>query len=367
MIAKQQIRKPENWQDFELLCKKLWGEIWECSDTIQRNGRAGQTQQGVDIYGYIKSQNAYYGIQCKGKDEYTNSQLTEEEIDNEIAKAKTFEPKLKRLIFATTANKDAKIEAYIRSKNVEHIAKGEFEVYLSSWEDIVDLLEERRNTYNWYINNCQYKDSTDVEVTIEGKTEYTIHPQYYRTTLKYEYCPPNPFEIWVDSSISQHHETDYRWATVFIQVENIGSTAITDYKLYLNFEEDGLDDTSDMISYPNPIMSGTNYISILERIDRIREVFTYNDSKDLYIVPTENTLVQTDSRNFKIGIKPKDGVSEIIMNWDFKSRDYNKQGTIVIKVEPEYEDRVQIVKVDKFADMHQDEINIEPKIVRDND
>mgnify|MGYP000965934417 CR=1 FL=1 len=46
-------------------------------------------------------------IQCKGKDDYANAQLTEGEIDTEIEKALGFEPELKLLIFATTANKDA--------------------------------------------------------------------------------------------------------------------------------------------------------------------------------------------------------------------------------------------------------------------
>jgi hypothetical protein len=58
MIAPTQIRKPENWQDFEKLCKKLWGEIWDCSDTIQRNGRSGQNQNGVDIFGLPKNETA---------------------------------------------------------------------------------------------------------------------------------------------------------------------------------------------------------------------------------------------------------------------------------------------------------------------
>lgn len=35
MIAPTQIMKPKNWQDFEKLCKLLWGEIWNCSDSIK--------------------------------------------------------------------------------------------------------------------------------------------------------------------------------------------------------------------------------------------------------------------------------------------------------------------------------------------
>ena len=35
MIAPTQLKKPSNWQDFEKLCKLLWGEIWVCEDTIK--------------------------------------------------------------------------------------------------------------------------------------------------------------------------------------------------------------------------------------------------------------------------------------------------------------------------------------------
>ena len=34
MIAQTQLKKPSNWQDFEKLCKLLWGEIWVCENII---------------------------------------------------------------------------------------------------------------------------------------------------------------------------------------------------------------------------------------------------------------------------------------------------------------------------------------------
>ena len=110
---KQQILKPENWQDFEELCKVLWSEIWECPE-IKKNGRFGQNQNGVDIYGIPKNETKYFGIQCKGKDEYTKSKLTELEITSEINKAKNFKPYLKKLYIATTANKDERIEELVK-------------------------------------------------------------------------------------------------------------------------------------------------------------------------------------------------------------------------------------------------------------
>jgi len=86
----KKIQRPENWQDFESLCKMLWGEIWQC-DEIQKNGRSGQSQNGVDVYGIPVNEVAYYGIQCKGKDEYINVNFTTNEIDIELAKALTHE------------------------------------------------------------------------------------------------------------------------------------------------------------------------------------------------------------------------------------------------------------------------------------
>lgn len=147
MKAAQSLAKPVNWQDFESLCKKLWGEIWNCPE-IKKNGRSGQAQAGIDVYGIPNGESSYYGIQCKGKDEYTGKQLTEKEINKEIEKAKHFEPPLKKMYFATTSSKDVNIEALIRKKNIEHINSGLFEVHIYSWEDIVDLIHENKSTYD---------------------------------------------------------------------------------------------------------------------------------------------------------------------------------------------------------------------------
>jgi hypothetical protein len=40
MEASKSLRRPTSWQDFETLCKKLWGEIWSCPE-IKKNGRSG--------------------------------------------------------------------------------------------------------------------------------------------------------------------------------------------------------------------------------------------------------------------------------------------------------------------------------------
>ncbi|WP_449435086.1 restriction endonuclease [Pedobacter steynii] len=178
MQAPKSLPKPQNWQDFESLCKKLWGEIWKCEE-IKKNGRSGQTQHGVDVYGNPRGEKYYYGIQCKGKDGYTNKQLTQDEVLTEIEKAKNFVPKLKKLYFATTANKDAVIEAFFREKNLEHMDADLFEVHLYSWEDIVDLIGENRETYTYYVDSQNFKSSKEVDVTFEnGEHEITLTPKF---------------------------------------------------------------------------------------------------------------------------------------------------------------------------------------------
>lgn len=75
-------------------------------------------------------------------------QLTRKEIDEEVKKALEFQLKLGKLILVTTTNKNAKIEEYIRIKNTENRSKGLFYVKILSWEDIIYLLEQHRETYN---------------------------------------------------------------------------------------------------------------------------------------------------------------------------------------------------------------------------
>ena len=173
---KKTIGKPENWQDFETLCKKLWGEIWEIPNKIKKNGRLGQEQAGVDIYGKPKGENSYWGIQCKGKDDYSNAVLTEKEITKEIEKAKEFQPKLEVFIIATTSNKDAKIEQFIRLKDIENQQSGSFEILLFCWQDIVDLIEENGDTLNWYLNDIGQKGKFEFKVSFNNLGFLPIKP-----------------------------------------------------------------------------------------------------------------------------------------------------------------------------------------------
>ena len=382
MEGKLQLRKPENWQDFERLCKVLWGEIWECPDTIKRNGRQGQAQKGVDVYGIKKGECVYRGIQCKGKDDYTNSQLTESEIDSEIAKVLLFTPKLKSFFFATTANKDAHIEEYIRKKNLESISKGEFEIDIFAWEDIVDLIEAHRNTYNWFLNNCSYKDVSDVEVFIGGKKEYTIFPEYFRITKEYHLKPQelswlseeslkliqaNTHFMNLNDVLYPPSKHDYRCCTISINIYNTGKTVIEDYKLSIIIEMENVLEISDKFHYYNSrLMDQAAVAQINARKDAQREVFESTEYCNVIEYrPKDRILVQDDHRTFKIAVKPKDNVQSIKVMWVLHSRNYKKEGELILNVEPKFEDKKEKVEVDNIDELKENEVIILPKIVEE--
>lgn len=132
---------PSNWQDFESLCLDLWKSIWE-DDGAQKNGRQGQSQHGVDIWGQPDGTTEWHGVQCKGKDNYTNQNLTENELLSEVEKAKGFTPQLSKFIMATTAPRDAKIQEKARQLTDAHQCL--FKISIYSWADIIDLLERHR-------------------------------------------------------------------------------------------------------------------------------------------------------------------------------------------------------------------------------
>lgn len=67
--------KPKNWQDFEDQMWVLFSNVLNDPNT-QKNGRSGQKQNGVDIFGH-RNEHCFVGIQCKEK---YDSQVTEQEL-----------------------------------------------------------------------------------------------------------------------------------------------------------------------------------------------------------------------------------------------------------------------------------------------
>jgi len=374
---KKSIQKPENWQDFETLCKKLWGEIWDIPLKIKKNGRSGQSQSGVDVYGIPKGENSYWGIQCKGKDNYTNARLTKNEIENEIAKAKTFNPKLDVFIFATTMNKDVEIEEFVRLKDIESRENNSFEILLYCWEDIADLIDENIDTYNFWVANKSHKTKFDFEVYLNDfENDFIIKPKCIRKIKRYKLKEPKIEKLDIGfsplfdntelmrklSMITQppqfkayvsHQKVNEAICSFEIIMKNVGSVVIEDWRLRFR-----------VVGEHKEIMDqlGTGPMGMID-IGYLKHKRTYVKENTISFTPKDNEpLIQKDNRYFKAYIIPLCKEYTIPIEWELLARDYDKSGTIFLKVQPEYEDKIIYEYVDTEDDLKGDEIiSIEEK------
>ena len=125
---------------FEDLCHALFKRVWQ-DPLAQKNGRRGQAQHGVDVFGSPNGdRRSYRGVQCKGKDSNYGSKAEWPEVLAEIAKAEEFSPKLSGWVFATTAPADAALQRVARELSVKRGAAGLFSVDVLGWEEIQSLM-----------------------------------------------------------------------------------------------------------------------------------------------------------------------------------------------------------------------------------
>lgn len=360
---KKTIGKPENWQDFETLCKKLWGEIWQIQTKIKKNGRLGQPQAGIDIYGKSKGEKTYSGIQCKGKDDYSKAKLTKAEIDNEIEKAKLFKPKLKVLIFATTANKDAKIEEYVRLKDIEYQEKN-FDILLYCWEDIVDLIGDNRDTYDWYVNEIKYQERYNLEVFFNDfNKELTLTPIFHKLIKRYKLKPTQLKQdkflyrnlisdielLSTPPQFVQSKSNNRTWCDFKIIMENTGNKVIEDWNVTFMFKS-GIREIYDESE------SGDMYStsSLVHRTE-----FISNEENKIEYKPFNNQpLIQKKSNCFDVSILPEINADKITLEWSLLARDFNKDGKLEIKINPKFREKIFIIDVYDEPDMLEDEIKI---------
>jgi len=147
---KMGIYPPKYWQDFEELTVDVFKFVF--GDPLPTaHGRSGQSQQGVDVYGYDETSDPprCIGIQCKKRDQVSASGkvlagglLTERIISDEVKKAKRFYPHLDRLIIATTALRDAQVQRFAREIDQDQRANNSFGLSIWFWEDYEKYIQD---------------------------------------------------------------------------------------------------------------------------------------------------------------------------------------------------------------------------------
>ena len=140
-ISNMNLPTPKSWDEFEEITLDPLKIKWD-SPNLQRHGRRGQSQNGIDIYGedYLSQ---HVGVQCKKYD----LELKKSVIEEEITKAERFQPAIKIFFIATTQPTDAKLQKDVRLISKDRTSIGKFAVSIFFWDDIVQELVTNEKCY----------------------------------------------------------------------------------------------------------------------------------------------------------------------------------------------------------------------------
>lgn len=141
LLAATQIPKPADEQAFERASIVLWRALLG-DPNIQRNGRRGQRQNGVDLFGVRDQDPAYViGVQCKLKSD--GHFLTADEVRDEVRKALTFRPDLREYFITTTAPDDVALQELARELALEQKNNGRrILIYVWGWNTLEERISE---------------------------------------------------------------------------------------------------------------------------------------------------------------------------------------------------------------------------------
>ncbi|WP_035945105.1 hypothetical protein [Burkholderia multivorans] len=140
-IPKRSVTFVRNTQQaFERFTRDLFAAHWNYP-TAEMNGRAGQAQAGVDVYGINFGTGKLEAVQCKGKDGRYGHSVTKEELRAEVKKALLFKPEPSHYYLVTSSAADVAVQEEARLISAAHAAEGKFAVQVFGWEQLLALLQ----------------------------------------------------------------------------------------------------------------------------------------------------------------------------------------------------------------------------------
>lgn len=174
-----EIPKPKNETDFELMCKRVYGAVFQ--DPIPKtNGRKGQPQWGVDVFVEDNISGGRIGIQCK---KYCLTKLTFKHVTDEVAAADKKKLPIGLLLIATTAQSDSKLLLDVMTLSDDRKSKGLFEVAVEFWEEIEShiadnpVLQEHYAPHSPGAAYCRQERSMEVLTSIALGTQEMVAAQ----------------------------------------------------------------------------------------------------------------------------------------------------------------------------------------------
>ncbi len=153
---------PRDWQVFEDLCHALFQAEWEDPET-QKNGRPGQKQHGVDIFG--RRNGCWQAAQCKRRQTFPEKELTEKEVRTEVEAARGFasahglSQPLETLVIATTAPPSADLLALAARITEEHGDSGP-RVTVYGWNELCERAQRHPEVLRFWERTLLAPQST---------------------------------------------------------------------------------------------------------------------------------------------------------------------------------------------------------------
>lgn len=398
MKAKLAIPPPEDWIQFEIVCKKVWGVLWNIPNEIEFNSTNSQGQDGVDLVGIPQGERNYHGIQCKNKRLHLKTgiknKITTSLIDEEIKKALDFKPSLNHLIIATSLYKDKEIEEHIRSINLQHIKDSIFTVQICFWEYIAEKIQENQNLCNWYLGQRDYVYSHKVEILLNnGEKSKSFQPTFIREKRIYRHQTAAEEREEIEKVAAAFADfKDYKWSIPWsLQLKQL---LLSPFRRAKRIKDSDLAKVTLLVNgkplereYPTPaklprtirqqpsyeVYQGFYFGLLIKNIGAnviedyklsfslegdfeefdvesipLTQLFNKNYPRHSWksgdkcgsIEPEKNFLIQNDefeSRNFYIYPR-KDIPTEIFIKWTLLARDYSEKGTLSLKIDPTYKE-----------------------------
>jgi len=119
--------------EFEDITRSALKVRWR-SPNLQRFGRNGQSQYGVDISG-PDDLRRNVGVQCKSEEK-----ITIDKVKAAAVAAEEFQPPLEAFYIATGTSRDAKLQQAVMLYTEERRRAGKFPVGILFWEDLYEEL-----------------------------------------------------------------------------------------------------------------------------------------------------------------------------------------------------------------------------------
>lgn len=145
------IPKLKIWQKFESLTKDF-AESKNPNILFNKYGRTGQKQEGIDIYGSRKDGKIIV-FQCKNH----KSKISIENIEKEVKKIDANNFPVYEINFATSADRDAKIQTYIINENLKRLPSKLPELKIFFWDDFENFISTNESIYSKYMPSTYSK------------------------------------------------------------------------------------------------------------------------------------------------------------------------------------------------------------------